>query len=243
MCDPNKRIEIDLVLPIHNEGDSIEATLLEFHHIATRGGVDICFIACEDGSTDDTVAVLEKLTHHLPILLITSPERKGYSRAVVDGLRAANRDFVLFIDSDGQCDPADLVKFTASIATADMVVGYRAPRRDHWARLLMSGLFSVVYRCLFTIPARDPSCPYLLIRKKALDRLLAPTLGILKQGFWWEFLARAYAARLEIKEVPIRHRERAAGQTQVYRPSKIPGIACRHVLGLFRLRKELRGIS
>jgi len=243
MISPANRLPIDVVIPVHNEGASIAATLREFHASAIRqGNVDVHFIVCEDGSTDDTVAVIEGLLSELPIHFITSKERKGYSRAVVDGFRAATRNYVLFIDSDGQCDPADLVKFTENIAAFDLVLGYRNPRQDHWVRLLMSGSFKVVYNLLFTVPVRDPSCPYLLIHHEALQKILAPTLGILKQGFWWEFLARCFAAGLSVKEVPVSHRNRAAGNTVVYLPSKVPGIAYRHILGLFNLRKELRQI-
>ena len=73
-------------------------------------------------------------------------------------------------------------------------------------------------------------------------KILKGNVGVLKQGFWWEFNARAKAAGLTIKEVPVAHRVRAAGETQVYKPSKVPGIAYHHICGLFTLRAELKAI-
>ena len=104
----------------------------------------------------------------------------------------------------------------------------------------MSNLFGCVYRLFFSIPLRDPSCPYLLIRRNALQEILKGNVGILKQGFWWEFVARCVAAGLRIKEIPVRHRERSAGQTQVYLPSKVPRIAFEHLRGLLQLKRELK---
>jgi len=233
---------IDLVLPVHNEAESIGATLNEFYQVVTvEGKIPLRFVVCEDGSKDNTVEVLKELSKTLPIHLITDTRRKGYSRAVVDGFRAATSSLVGFIDSDGQCEPRDFAAFVAAQATGqyDLVFGYRNPRNDHWIRVLMSNSFGVVYRCFFSIPVRDPSCPFLLIRQESLQLALRGNPGILKQGFWWEFIARCVAARLRIKELPVAHRARTAGITQVYRPTKVPRIAYEHILGLSKLRKEL----
>ena len=120
-----------------------------------------------------------------------------------------------------------------------MVVGYRSPRTDPWYRLAMSKAFSLVYRRIFPVGLRDPSCPYVLIHREALARVLQGGIGLLAQGFWWEFQARASFAGLRVAEVPCRHRTRFAGQSQVYRPLAIPGIAVRHLVALGRLKREL----
>jgi len=183
---------------------------------------------------------VQKVAETIPVKLISEPIRKGYSRAVIDGFRATEAPLVGFIDSDGQCDPEDLPKLMALMPDHDMVIGYRNPRSDHWIRLAMSGAFKVVYKTLFDIPFKDPSCPYLVIKRDALMTILGGNVGILKQGFWWEFLARAVAARLSIAEVPVRHRVRASGTTQVYKPTKVPRIAAEHLVGLLKLRDELK---
>jgi glycosyltransferase involved in cell wall biosynthesis len=236
---------IDVVLPVHNEAESIGGTLREFYQIvAVENLIPIRFVVCEDGSRDKTVEVLKKLAGSLPIHLISDDVRKGYSRAVVDGFRVATSGLVGFIDSDGQCDPRDFSSFVAAQQGGeyDLIFGYRNPRHDHWIRMLMSNSFGAVYRCFFSIPLRDPSCPFLLIRQEALQLALRGNPGVLEQGFWWEFVARCMAARLRIKELPVAHRARTAGRTQVYRPSKVPGIAYKHLCGLLKLKMELRGL-
>src|SRR6476646_9934800 len=105
---------IDVVLPVHNEGASISRTLHEFHRVVMlEGGQPIRFVVCEDGSSDDTVPVLQNLATELPLKLISDPVRKGYSRAVIDGCRGTTSDWVGFIDSDGQCDPDDFARLAA----------------------------------------------------------------------------------------------------------------------------------
>jgi glycosyltransferase involved in cell wall biosynthesis len=232
---------IDVVMPAHNEGESIAATIREFQAVTRNTlGISVRFVVSEDGSTDDTCDEIRRLRMEMPVHLLSYPERKGYSRAVVDGMRETTADVVCFVDSDGQCDPRDLGALLERLDGCDLVVGFRHPRRDSVFRRTISRAFGTVYRALFPVRLRDPSCPYLVISREALATVLTGSPGVLKQGFWWEFNARASAHGLRVAQVPVRHRRRAAGETQVYRLRKIPRIAYEHVLGLFALRRELR---
>lgn len=233
---------IDVVVPVHNEEQSIARTLLEFHAVVSeRARIPIRFVICEDGSTDATVDVVRGLADRLPLCLLTSPGRKGYSRAVCDGLRAASSEWVACIDGDGQCDPGDFAALVARRAGNDVVYGCRTPRNDSLVRRLYSAAFGVVYRRFFPVALRDPSCPFVLVNRRALQSILAPGAGVLRQGFWWEFAARATALGLRIEEVPVHHRARASGTTQVYRPGRITSIAIEHLAALRVLHRELNG--
>jgi len=235
---------IDVVMPAHNEGVSIGEILREFHKVASEvSGLDVRFIVSEDGSTDDTCDVVRATAVDVPILLLSYPERKGYSKAVVDGSREATAPLVCFVDSDGQCDPADLPALADELGDHDMAVGYRSPRMDSTFRKVISGAFKFVYERMFPVRLNDPSCPYLLVRRDRLERILRGNPGILHQGFWWEFNARAQAAGMFVAQVPIRHRARVAGDTHVYKMKKIPAIAAEHLQGLFALRRELRNLA
>ena len=144
------------------------------------------------------------------------------------------------IDSDGQCDPADFAALAAARHGHDMIVGFRTSRSDTILRKAMSGAFGFVYRRLFDVRLRDPSCPYVLVSRAGLRAILAGNVGILEQGFWWEFAARATSLGLRIGEVPVRHRPRSSGTTRVYRLAAIPRIAAKHLSGLVKLRRELK---
>ena len=162
---------------------------------------------------------------------------------MLDGLRAAEAPLVCFIDSDGQCDPNDFQHLYEALQINDMVVGYRVSRADPHYRKLMSFAFKMVYRLLFPVRLADPSCPYLLVRRGALERIVNGNAGVLQQGFWWEFNARAAAVGMHVVQVPVHHRNRQDGTTQVYRFRRIPSIALRHLVGLIRLRRELAAIQ
>ena len=77
---------VSLVFPVHNESFIIEQTLRNY--IAELQGrvPDLEVIVAEDGSTDDTKVVLERLAQELPIRLYMSDERKGYQQAMIDAV-------------------------------------------------------------------------------------------------------------------------------------------------------------
>ena len=114
--------KISLLLPVHNEGGTIQKTILEFYQeIGTKIPIEI--IVCEDGSTDGTKEELLELSKQIPIKLVLGDKRKGYLRAVKDGLNIVNSDLVLFADSDGQ-----RVNLSPTVAFAIVVgLGYFLP--------------------------------------------------------------------------------------------------------------------
>lgn len=234
----NAKPELEILLPVYNEAGSIEATVREIYdewspRISSR------FLICEDGSNDDTREILRRLAESLPMKLILSEERKGYSRAVKDGMKVLQAPYLLCMDSDGQCDPTDFARFWNVRAESDVVVGWRINRADTALRKLMSRIFYRIYQLFYGVPVHDPSCPYVLVRKHVIDKLL-DELGAMQQGFWWEFVARVHRHGFSILELPVNHRVRSSGTTQVYRLSKLPAIGWRHFLALWKIWFQTR---
>jgi len=229
--------EVEVLLPVHNEAKSIKQTLWEIY-CAVSAVTTVRFILCEDGSSDGTPEVLARLAQDLPIHVFHGKVRKGYSQAVIDGFRAVEAPWVFFLDADGQLDPASFGQAYQLRSDYDVVVGWRVTRVDAWHRRLMSRCFRAIYNSFFRCPLHDPSCPFLLIRREAIVAVQGE-LVILRLGLWWEFVARVYAAGFRIAELPVNHRRRRSGKTQIYNCWKIPGIAWSHLVGLLIIKRQL----
>jgi glycosyltransferase involved in cell wall biosynthesis len=234
----NKDPEIQIVMPVHNEADCIRPILTEIHQeLGSR--VPHEFLICEDGSTDGTRDILRDMARELPLRLITGAARKGYTPAMIDGLKASSTDFVLCLDSDGQYLPEDFWRFYEHHADYDLSIGWRHPRRDVLLRRLLSKCFGLLHAVLFHVPLHDPSCGFLLIRRTVLGAVLHD-MGRLKQGFQWELTARAHRHGFHMREIEVRHRTRRSGTTRVFHLQRLPGIAMSHAAGLFRIWWETR---
>jgi dolichol-phosphate mannosyltransferase len=233
--------DVEVLLPVHNEGESIEATIRDiYNELSSR--LDVGFIICEDGSKDDTKRILTELANTLPLRLNLSDQRKGYSRAVREGMQMLQADYLLCLDSDGQCDAKDFWRFWDARANCDIVLGWRVHRADPLVRRAFSRFFRLFYKTILGVSMHDPSCPYVLMPRKVASEVVGH-LGVMQQGFWWEFVARVYRGGYRILEVPVNHRLRAAGATQVYKWKNMPGIFLRHVAALFQIRSQTTKLS
>ncbi len=228
--------ELEILLPVHNESASIALTVDEIYE-SISPLASIGFIISEDGSSDGTPEILRELAEKYPMKLITSTARKGYATAIVDGLRLLEAPYVLCVDSDGQCDPADFARFWPRRGAARVLIGWRVNRRDTTLRKVLSGGYKRLFKLLFPVAIHDPSCPFVLAPKAIVDDL-SGRLGILTHGLWWEFVGRVSSRGYPIVEIPIKHRARTAGATQIFTLQRLPGIAWTHTRGLLRVWRE-----
>jgi glycosyltransferase involved in cell wall biosynthesis len=238
MTTSRQPIELEVLLPVHSEAETIEATIREIYEEFSPK-LRMRFIIREDGSQDATKQILTRLSLAIPMNLSLSDARKGYSAAVRDGMTALQAPYLLCLDSDGQCDPKDFWSFWEARHDADVLLGWRVARADTLLRKTLSRFFCLFYQALFRIPVRDPSCPYVFARQEVIRRLV-PELGAMQQGFWWEFVARTHRRGYTIKELPVHHRRRTGGTTQVYQYVKMPGIFFRHFFALFKIWRQTR---
>ena len=231
---------IQIITPVYNEEKNIYSTIKDFFTEYENSEFKISFIISEDGSTDDSIKIIQNLKKIYDIKLISSPIRKNYTDAVLIGLRDATSDIISFVDSDGQYDPKDLRKLFEKLQPGKVIVGFRYPRVDNIFRLLISGSFKKLYKFLLKIDLQDPSCGYFMAYRSDIDEIInKKEIGFIKEGFWWEFYAWCIKKNLEIVEIPIKHFNRKYDNTVVFRPRKIPGIAYRNIKGLIQLKKVL----
>lgn len=111
-------MKVSIALPAKNEAAAIGNTLERIFTIMPEAEV----IVVNDGSTDDTAVIAEAAGAKV----VTHPNSKGNGAAIKSGARAASGDVIVFMDADGQHDPADIPRLLAKLEEGhDMVVGAR----------------------------------------------------------------------------------------------------------------------
>lgn len=111
-------MKVSVVLPAKNEAEGLRRTLPALRAVLPEAEV----IVVDDGSTDDTGAVAASLGARV----LSSPYSMGNGAAIKRGARAATGEVIVFMDADGQHDPALIPGLLARLdAGYDMVVGAR----------------------------------------------------------------------------------------------------------------------
>jgi glycosyltransferase involved in cell wall biosynthesis len=231
-----KQPNLSLILPVHNEAKALELVVSKWD-TALRNIPDVrhVFIICEDGSTDGTADLIVELGSQYPVTSNSVPLRRGYGQAIRDGIALSRTDYILCIDGDGQIGPDQVATVWAHRSEERLIIGWRDPRIDPRTRLIYSKLFMLYHRALFPSRLHDPSCPFVFGHRTLLQKVM-PFLTNITEGFWWGFTGACWKLNIPIDEIKVPHRERIAGDTQIYRPWEMPRIIFRNVIGLLKLR-------
>lgn len=227
---------VSLVIVVHQEAESIESVVREFYKKVTSKIPGSEFIVCEDGSTDGTKEILRRIQAKYHLTLDLREGKRGYTRAMRDGLAAARNPLVFFSDSDGQHDPSDFWKLYEALAGCDLAVGWKEYRRDAPYRLALTRVFNWLLGQYFRVRVRDANCGFRLMRKEVVDFWLARDwrLNYCNNA---ELTVKALYGGFCMKEVPVSHFPRRFGVSRGLPIRKLPKIIG-HILKSFPLIKR-----
>lgn len=203
-------LSISAVLPAYNEQDNILQTSRSIAKVLSELGADYEVVVVDDGSADRTSEMVEQAhAEDERIRLVRHVVNKGYGSALATGFDAAIKDLIFMTDGDGQFDAREITRLIDHITDTDVVVGYRAPRRDPFIRKLNAFGWNMLGLILFGYTVRDVDCAFKLFRRKVWQSINVGSRGA---TFSLEFMVRAKRAGFVFMEVPVTHLPRTAGQ-------------------------------
>lgn len=202
-------MKYSVVVPLKNEADNIVDLVNELEPIMNQVGHPWELICVNDGSTDDTGTILQRLLTHKKYLRILSFTRNfGQSSAFDAGFKAAKGQFIITMDGDRQNDPADIPKLIETIQECDLVCGHRKKRKDPWHKRWISRMANALRSRLCQDNVQDTGCSLKIYRTQSLRQIK------MFQGMH-RFLPALFSIEgLRVKEVPVNHRPRAHGVTK-----------------------------
>jgi glycosyltransferase involved in cell wall biosynthesis len=222
---------VSAFFPCYNDAPTIAGMIQDARSALRRSVDDFEIIVVDDGSQDDSAAVLVEAAARVPELrVVTHEANQGYGAALISGFGAATKDWIFYTDGDGQYDASHLDDLIHAVAEdTDVVQGWKNGRGDAWYRRAIGRAYHHTVRLLFDLRIRDTDCDYRLFKRElVVDPPLVSTSGVICV----EMMRRFRTARVHIVEVPVSHSYRPAGRSQFFR---LPAIArsARQLLGLW----------
>src|SRR5216117_24070 len=218
--------DVSIVVTVFNEAGSVEELYRRTIAALDPGPRTFELIFIDDGSTDGTFAVLERLHAEDPRVRAVRFKRNfGQHPAMHAGFSRARGDVVVTMDGDLQNQPEDIPRLVEAVeAGNDVASGRRGARKDPVGRSLPSKLINGMLRRFTGVEISDFGCAFNAYRRGAIEPMLG---SIGKQKFTKALVLSAGAS---VVEVDVKHAARSGPSR--YSPLRLTRLAL-HVLAGF----------
>jgi dolichyl-phosphate beta-glucosyltransferase len=214
LAHPNvvKSQTFSIVIPAYNEGKRIPWTLEQVLAFIDAKAWDAEVIVVNDGSTDDTAAVVRQLAaQHPAICLIDNLVNCGKGQAIRDGVRRATGDVILFTDADNSTPIEDIEKLLPALAEgADIAIGSRwvdpklQTEPQPWYRRLNGRLYNLLLRTILGMDYKDTQNGFKAFTSRAAKAIFA-LQKVSGWGFDAEVLYLAQNFGFTVREIPVEY--------------------------------------
>ncbi len=208
--NPPPPLDLSVVIPVFNEERDIEHTIQKVGAYIVAKGLRGEIIIVDDGSTDATSIILQRLTTSIPYLhpiFLKKNHGKGY--AVKTGILSAHGNIILFMDADGSTDTQEFDTFLPFFKTgADVVIGSRYLPHSNIIiqqpryRVLLGRISNRVIQSILLSGIVDTQCGFKAFTHKAAQDIFSRQT-IARWAFDMEILAIARHKGYTIQETPI----------------------------------------
>jgi dolichol-phosphate mannosyltransferase len=199
-----------VLLPSYNEAENLEEVLEELTSALAPTGLTFEVMIVDDGSTDESVEVLEKCAGRFEQLRwIHFRRNAGKSEALQAGFELVRGRNVVLMDADGQDDPTAIPTLLSALDEGlDLATGRRALRNDRFIKRSTSKLYNWMTAKITGVPGKDFNSGLKAMRREVADEL--ELYGELHR--YIPVLADANGFR--VGEIDVPHRARLHGTTK-----------------------------
>ncbi|MEK7616887.1 MAG: glycosyltransferase family 2 protein [Patescibacteria group bacterium] len=211
-----KTDSISVVIPAFNEEETIKDVVRDATLILKKLKVDYEIVLVNDGSTDNTGKIIDKLAHSKKVFAHHHKKNKGFTGAMKTAFASAHKHWIFLAPADGQFDFSELPKFIEAIRGHDVATGYRVSNEERVSRKIKAIIFHLPYlflnRKLLRINLREFSTVSLW-RERVVQSIEIESEDR-SAMFLPEVISKAMKQKYSFVEVPINWRGRKGGKAK-----------------------------
>ena len=205
--DSVESMDVSLVIPVYNQSRQVHSTLEHIHGVMDATMLKYEIIIVNDGSTDNTLEILEmqkEKDSRLNIVSYTKNMGKGY--AVRTGIMNSHANACVFIDGDLDVSTDRLIEYIKSLESDDLIIASKAHPLSKvnapLIRRIQSKAFSILVELMLGLDTKDTQSG-LKVGTGHVLRTLFQSMTVNRYAFDVELLAKARSMNLRIKEMPV----------------------------------------
>ncbi|MCG2460976.1 glycosyltransferase family 2 protein [Flavobacteriaceae bacterium F89] len=198
---------LSIVVPLYNEEENVVLLTQKIHESLVGCRYEIIYV--DDFSSDATRKVVKNMGDD-KVNLIELKKNYGQSLALAAGIDYAHGDYIITMDGDLQNDPSDIPHMLEYAVSGefDLVTGIRQKRKDSLVKKIPSKIANFLARRVTKLDIQDNGCAL-----KVFTRDIAKELNL--YGEMHRFITLlAYLEGAQIKQVPVKHHARHAGESK-----------------------------
>ena len=200
---------VSVCFPAYNEGQTLRAVLEDARALLAGSGLDYEILICDDGSTDETPAIIREIAAGEPRIRAWRHDRNQGIFATFEDLYAqAAKEFVFLNSTDEQWETRVLFDLLPLTASADVVIASRRDKHYPPVRRAVSWAFNALPGLLFGVRVYDAGAVKLM-RRDIITRCALVSRSPFSEA---ERLIRAARLGYRIVEHPVETRPRRGGQ-------------------------------
>jgi glycosyltransferase involved in cell wall biosynthesis len=209
MSDSTDTLDLDVVVPVFNEQETLEVSIIALYKFLTTSMRENWRITIADNaSTDGTLALAEGLAERLPKVVVVHLAEKGRGRALKQVWSASPARVLAYVDEDLSTDLSALGPLVAPLFSghSDLAIGTRLDPASRVTRAgkreFISRSYNLLLRRTMGVTFSDAQCGFKAIRRDVALRLLP----LVEDNGWFfdtELLLLAERNGLRIHEVPV----------------------------------------
>jgi glycosyltransferase involved in cell wall biosynthesis len=205
-------MNLSLVIPVYNEEENLPLLFDAIHKVMDSLDHAWELILVDDGSRDNSLAVLNELVAKDPqhVRVVVFRRNFGQTAAIAAGIDHATGEIVILLDADMQNDPADIPMLLAKLDEGyDVVSGWRKDRKDTYlTRTLPSNAANWLISTVTGVHLHDYGCTLKAYRRDVLTDFRL-------YGEMHRFIpVFAHAVGARITEIPVHHHPRKYGKAK-----------------------------
>lgn len=168
-----KGLDISVVIPVYNEEENISGLHSKLKKVMGRLNKSYEIIFVDDGSTDDSFKILEKLhRQYKNIKAVKFRKNFGQTAALNVGIKNAEGPIIVTMDADLQNDPEDIPRLIEKLKDGfDVVSGWRFERKDSFSKRLLSLLSNFLRRAITKEELHDSGCSLKAYKRECFEDL------------------------------------------------------------------------